>query len=70
MVPTTLFSSQPAGVADEYAAARQELVREIEANVRASREYLGKEALDSRDRGDWQGAAARVRAGGTARPGL
>ncbi len=48
MAQTTLFSCQPARAADDYAAARQELVREIEANVRETRESLGKEALDPR----------------------
>lgn len=48
MAQTTLFSSEPARAADDYASARLELVREIEADVRETREFLGKDALDPR----------------------
>ncbi len=48
MAQATISSSQPAPGADDYAADRQQLVREIEAHVRETREDLGKEALDPR----------------------
>jgi protein-L-isoaspartate(D-aspartate) O-methyltransferase len=39
---------QMAGAADPYAAARQQMVREIEADARLARAELGKETLDPR----------------------
>ena len=48
MAQSTMSSSGPASAPDAYAAARHELVREIEAEVRATRSELGKEALDPR----------------------
>ena len=48
MTQTVLFPSTPARAGDDYAGERAALVREIAAEVRASRESLGKEALDPR----------------------
>jgi protein-L-isoaspartate(D-aspartate) O-methyltransferase len=48
MTQFTLHPGQDAHAADEYAEARQRMVREIEANVRETREYLGKDVLDPR----------------------
>lgn len=48
MAQTTLFTPPPASAADDYTAARQELVREIEAQVRDTRADLGKDVLDPR----------------------
>jgi protein-L-isoaspartate(D-aspartate) O-methyltransferase len=50
MAMTTLFSPGDGDGApnDDYAAARAALVREIEQNVRETRDYLGKDALDPR----------------------
>jgi protein-L-isoaspartate(D-aspartate) O-methyltransferase len=47
MAQTTLFTPPPASP-DDYTAARQDLVREIEARVRDTRADLGKDALDPR----------------------
>ncbi len=48
MTPGTLSADPPAGGSDPYAAERRALVREIEAEVRATRQDLGKSALDPR----------------------
>jgi protein-L-isoaspartate(D-aspartate) O-methyltransferase len=48
MVLTDPLSSPAAHAADEYLAARQEMVREIEADVRLTRSDLGKDTLDPR----------------------
>jgi protein-L-isoaspartate(D-aspartate) O-methyltransferase len=48
VVMAQMTASSIAGSADGYTAARQELVREIEAGVRRERAALGKEALDPR----------------------
>lgn len=49
IVMTALGSyAKEADNGDDYAAARAELVREIEADVRSTRSYLGKEVLDPR----------------------
>ena len=40
--------SRPATVTHQYAAQHEALLREIEANVERTREYLGKSALDVR----------------------
>jgi protein-L-isoaspartate(D-aspartate) O-methyltransferase len=48
MVLNTIVPGQAADVPDEYAAARQAMVREIEAEVRLTRKELGKAALDPR----------------------
>jgi protein-L-isoaspartate(D-aspartate) O-methyltransferase len=50
MTATDAFSSDaPNGsAADEFAAARAELVREIEAEVRVTKSYLGRDELDPR----------------------
>jgi protein-L-isoaspartate(D-aspartate) O-methyltransferase len=42
------ISAQPEPMAHEYAAEHAALLREIEANVRRTRDYLGKDALDPR----------------------
>lgn len=44
----TLSSESAADAANDYAAARQRMVREIEAEVRTTRKQLGKETLDPR----------------------
>jgi protein-L-isoaspartate(D-aspartate) O-methyltransferase len=48
MVLNSNVSGEGAGAADEFATARQVMVREIEADVRRTRRQLGKDALDPR----------------------